>query len=482
MFAELKARINTLSSKKCAIRTDLSSKKCDKLQILSSEKCNFVLKTIIGQVDMRRKITTELKKWKDDPDRKPLIMLGARQVGKTWIMKHFGEEEFENVAYVNCDEEPLAKALFEADYSIPRILLTLQAITGTKIEAGKTLIILDELQEAKRGLHSLKYFQENAPQYHVIAAGSLLGITIGKGESFPVGKVNILHMYPLDFEEFLMAMGKDSLCDVLHQSEWDVVNTLETKYTDMLRQYYYVGGMPEVVADFAKNFDLQKVRSKQETILDSYRRDISKHTTATESIRIGQVLHSLPSQLAKENKKFIYNVLKKGARANEYELAIQWLIDAGIIHKVCRVRDLQMPIKFYEDFSAFKLFLLDCGLFACMTGAPASQMLIGDNVFKEFKGAFTEQYVLQQLVSMNLPTYYWNNNNSSAEIDFVVQTDHVIPIEVKAEENVRSRSMSTYIHQHPQYNLKGLRCSMLGYKDQKWMVNIPLYGISKFFK
>lgn len=430
---------------------------------------------------MERKIMDKLRVWKDAPDHKPLVLLGARQVGKTWIMKHFGEMEFESVAYVNCDEEPLAKELFESDYNIPRILLTLQAMTGTKIEAGKTLIILDELQEVKRGLHSLKYFQENAPQYHVIAAGSLLGITIGRGESFPVGKVNMLHMYPMDFEEFLIAKGETALCGMLHQPDWGVLNVLSTKYIDLLRQYYYVGGMPEVVAHYVENHDLQEVRTKQTEILDSFRRDVSKHTTATESMRIGQVLHSLPSQLAKENKKFIYNVLKKGARATEYELAIQWLIDAGMVHKVCRVKELQMPVKFYEDLEAFKLFLLDCGLFACMTEAPANQMLIGNNVFKEFKGAFTEQFVLQQLVAMDMVAYYWSSDKTPAEIDFVVQTDRVIPVEVKAEENVRSRSMSEYVKDHPQYNLKGLRISMLGYKDQGWMENIPLFGLSKFF-
>lgn len=368
---------------------------------------------------MRRKIIDKLKAWKNAPSRKPLILLGARQVGKTWIMKRFGELEFTNVAYINCDEEPLAKELFASDYNIPRILLTLQAITGTKIEAGKTLVILDELQEVERGLHSLKYFQENAPEYHVIAAGSLLGITIGRGESFPVGKVNLLSMYPMDFEEFLMAVGETSLCDLFHQPDWELLNILRSKYIDLLRQYYYVGGMPEVVDTYVKNHDLQEVRVKQNEILNAYRRDISKHTTATESMRIGQVLQSLPSQLAKENKKFIYNVLKKGARAAKYELAIQWLIDAGIVHKVCRVKELQMPVKFYEDLGAFKLFLLDCGLLGCMTDAPASQMLVGNNIFREFKGSFTEQFVLQQLTAMGIPLYYWSSESTPAEIDFV---------------------------------------------------------------
>lgn len=431
---------------------------------------------------MERKIIGQLKSWKENPERKPLILLGARQVGKTWVMKHFGQTEFQNVAYINCDVEPLAKELFAADYNIPRILLTLQAITGTNIEAGKTLIIFDELQEVERGLHSLKYFQENAPEYHVMAAGSLLGITLGKGQSFPVGKVNTMHLYPMDFEEFLMAAGEADLCNLLHQPDWEILKILSTKYIDLLRQYYYVGGMPEVVDHFIQHHDLQEVRNKQREILDAYRRDISKHTTPMESMRIGQVLQSLPSQLARENKKFIYNVLKKGARAAEYELAIQWLMDAGLVHKVSRVKELQMPVKFYEDLSAFKLFLLDCGLLGCMTEASASQMLVGDNVFKEFKGAFTEQFVLQQLVTQGFSPYYWSSDKTPAEIDFVLQTDQrVIPVEVKAEENVRARSMSEYIKSHPEYSLKGLRISMLGYQDQDWMENIPLYGISKYF-
>ncbi len=431
---------------------------------------------------MERKIMSQLREWKNSRNRKPLLLLGARQVGKTWAMRHFGATEFQNVAYVNCDEEPLAKDLFTSDYDISRILLTIQAITGSQIKAGKTLIVLDELQEVVRGLNSLKYFQENAPEYHVIAAGSLLGVTLRQGESFPVGKVNTLHMYPMDFEEFLLAIGDGSMAALFHQGGWEVIDGLKSKFIDALRQYYYVGGMPEVVARYVEHHDLAQVRKIQNEILETYRRDISKHTIPAESIRIGQVLHSLPSQLVKENKKFIYNAIREGARAHSYELAIQWLIDAGIVYKVYRVNDLEMPIKFYEDVSAFKLFLLDCGLLGCMTDAPASQMLVGDNVFREFKGAFTEQYVLEQLVAMGITPYYWSRKNTPAEIDFVVQINaRVIPIEVKAEENVRARSMSEYIKTHPQYSLKGLRISMLGYKDQEWMENIPLYGIHKFF-
>lgn len=314
-----------------------------------------------------------------------------------------------------------------------------------------------------------------------MAAGSLLGLTLGGDNSFPVGKVNMLKIYPLSFEEFLMAMGENELCEIIHRKEWEVIELLRSKYIELLRQYYYVGGMPEVVSKYVKNRDLTMVRVQQRDILEAYRCDISKHSTKSESIRIGQVLQSLPSQLVKENKKFIYNVIKKGARATEYELAIQWLVDAGIVHKVCRVKDLQMPVKFYEDLSAFKLFFLDCGLLGCMVDAPVGQMLIGDNVFREFKGAFTEQYVLQQMEACDIKPYYWSNDTTPSEIDFVVQNEQrVIPIEVKAETNVKAKSMATYIKSHPEYSLKGVRISMLGYQDQGWMVNIPLYAVGGF--
>ena len=427
---------------------------------------------------MKRKVFEQLRAWRENRNRKPLILLGARQVGKTWLMREFGKECYDTVAYINCDAEPLAKELFTDDYNIERLLFAVQAITGVKPEVGKTLIIFDEIQEAPRGLHSLKYFQEEAPEYHVMAAGSLLGITLHQGDSFPVGKVDMLNVYPMDYEEFLEANGEAGLSHMLRQRHWKMIDAFGPKFIEQLRYYYFVGGMPEVVSLFVQNHDLAEVRQLQQNILEAYRNDISKHSSKTESIRIGQVLESLPSQMAKENKKFIYGVIKQGARAKDYELAIQWLIDAGIIHKVSRVKEIQVPIKFYEDLNAFKLYLLDCGLFACMVDAPARQMIVGDNVFKEFKGSFTEQYVLQQLVSMNITPYYWSNDTTPAEIDFVVQLDdRVIPIEVKAEENVRARSMKTYIDRHPEANLKGLRLSMKGYMDQGWMENVPLYSV-----
>ena len=425
---------------------------------------------------MNRQIYNELKRWKTSQDRKPLVLLGARQVGKTWIMRHFGAQEYESVAYINCDDEPRAKELFTPDYDMDRILLSIQVITGVKVLPGKTLVILDEIQELERGLHSLKYFYEKSPQYHVMVAGSLLGITLGRGESFPVGKVDMLHMYPMNFSEFLDAMGKSELITLIHSKEWQVIELMKDKFEYLLRQYYYVGGMPKVVSKYVSNGDLAEVRKEQMAIVDAYRRDISKHTTNRESMRIGQVLDSLPSQLARENKKFVYGAVRKGTRAADFELVIQWLVDAGIVLRVHRISEARMPLKFYEQLDAFKLFLLDCGLLACMADTAADQMLVDNKVFIEFKGAFTEQYVAQELVSMGIKPYYWSNDRTPAEIDFVVQQDGMaIPIEVKASTNVRSKSLAQFIKDNE--GLKGLRLSLCSYIDQSWMENIPLYAL-----
>lgn len=426
---------------------------------------------------MKRDIYNKLLQWKNDSNRKPLIITGARQVGKTWIMREFGKNEYANVVYINCDNEKRIEILLSEDYNIDRILLGLQAISGVNIKSDKTLIIFDEIQQIPRGLHLLKYFYEENPEYHVVVAGSLLGITLNQGVSFPVGKVDIMEMYPMNFNEFLEAMGQEQLLKVLNTNDWKLIDSLSTKYIELLRQYYYVGGMPEAVCSYCKNKNLAQVRNIQNNILKAYRNDISKHATKSESVKIGQVLDSLPSQLAKENKKFFYGVIKTGARAAEYELAIQWLIDAGIVHKVNRIKEAKMPLKFYEDISAFKLFLLDMGLFACMCDVPASEMLVGNNVFVEYKGAFAEQYVLQQLVCQNVKPYYWSSEKTPSEIDFVIQKDNkIIPIEVKAEVNVKARSLRQFITNNPE--LKAVRFSMLGYAEQDWMTNIPLYYIS----
>lgn len=426
---------------------------------------------------MKRKVYTELLKWKNRIGRKPLILRGARQVGKTWIMKEFGRLEYKSVIYVNCDNEPRVARLFEDDYDINRILLVLQAISGVKAVEGETLIILDEIQEVKRGLGSLKYFCEDAPQYHVMVAGSLLGIALHQGTSFPVGKVDMIDMYPMDFGEFLDATGDTQWKKLLESHDWTLLSSMRTKFIDFLRQYYYVGGMPAVVQSFVQHRDLQEVRRLQQDILHAYKSDISKHAPANEVVRINMVMNSIPSQLAKENKKFIYGAMKKGARAAEFELAIQWLIDCGIIYKVNRVRTPKLPLKFYEDMSAFKLFLLDCGLLACLSEVPAEQMLIGDNVFEEFKGAFTEEYVMQQLVTCSdIYIYYWSSEKSDGEIDFLIQHgSRIIPVEVKAEENVRARSLRQFVTDN--VDLKGIRFSMSDYRDQEWMENIPLYAV-----
>ncbi len=426
---------------------------------------------------MNRQIYNDLLLWKSRTDRKPLMLLGARQVGKTWIMKYFGHQEYQSVAYINCDDDPHVEQLFADDYNIDRILTLIQAMTGVNPLPEKTLIIFDEIQQVPRGLHSLKYFCEKAPQYHVMVAGSLLGITLAHHESFPVGKLDILQMHPLSFCEFLDAVGQPQLVELIRNMNWDVINILHDKFEYLLRQYFYVGGMPGVVANFIENNDLAEVRRIQSDIITSYRNDISKHTTSAQSVRIGMVLQSLPSQLAKENKKFIYGAVRKGARAADFEMAIQWLIDAGIVHKVPQITKPGLPLKFYESLNAFKLFFVDCGLLACMVEASADQMLLDNSLFVEFKGAFTEQFVLQEFVARGICPYYWSNSATPAEIDFIIQhNNRVIPIEVKASTNVRSRSLAQFIKDNP--SLKGLRLSLCPYIDQEWMENRPLYTIA----
>ena len=424
---------------------------------------------------MERFIMQDLIAWKNRKDRKPLILLGARQVGKTYILKEFGQREFENVAYINCDNNAMAKDLFASDYNIDRILLTIGAITGVNIEAGKTLIIMDEIQELHRGLASLKYFCENAREYHVAVAGSLLGLSLHQGESYPVGKVNTLEMYPMTFEEFLWARGFKQRMDLLQHGMWDVVKSLRTLYIQHLREYYLVGGMPEAVNKFIETNDANAVREVQEEIIRAYEKDISKHAPKEQVVRINQVWNSIPSQLAKENKKFIYGVVKQGARAKDYELAIQWLIDAGLVYKISRVKTLGLPLKIHEDISAFKLYLLDCGLLGAMSKTPPALLLLPNND-NTGKGDFTENFVCCQLESLRqIPIYYYSKENSQLELDFVIQVGmQVIPVEVKAEENLQSKSLKATIAKYP--GMKGLRFSMSDYREQDGITNVPLYG------
>lgn len=429
---------------------------------------------------MERAVYQQLTVWKNSVSRKPLILEGARQVGKTYILKEFGRREYRNLVYINCDNNDKVSAIF-SDYDIPRIIRSLSAISGESILPGETLIFLDEIQEIDKGLASLKYFCENAPEYHVAVAGSLLGITLHEGTSFPVGKVDILYLYPMDFEEFLLAMGREKIVEIMRSKDWETLTLLRPLCEELLRQYYFTGGMPEAVAAYIQTQDIWAVRDIQNKILIAYRNDISKHAPTNQVQRINMVWKSIPSQLARDNKKFIYGAVRKGARANEFEIAIQWLIDAGLIHKVPRIKKAAIPLSFYEDVSAFKLFMLDCGLLGAMSQTPPEQILIGNNVFEEYKEAFSENYVLQQMLCIPRTfIYYYSNGNSTMEIDFVAQHEAaIIPIEVKAEENLKAKSLRQYVMDNP--GLHGLRFSMSPYREQEWMTNAPLYAVKYAF-
>lgn len=425
---------------------------------------------------MKRNAIKELYEWKENNDRKPLVILGARQVGKTWLMKEFGKEAYKKCAYVNFEDNDDLRGMFEHDFDIQRIIANLQWATDVTIDED-TLIILDEIQEAPRGITALKYFQEKAPQYHVIAAGSLLGIAMHKNDSFPVGKVDFVHLYPLSFYEFLNAIGEKKMVDLLQAKDWTMLTMVRAKFEERLRQYYFVGGMPAAVLAFVNDGDLNKVRTIQKSIIEAYERDFSKHAPAIEVPRIRMVWHSIPSQLSKENRKFIYGMIKEGARAKDFELAIEWLKDAGLIYKVNRCKKAQLPLAAYEDFSAFKMFLSDIGLMGAMSNIPVQSLLNGNMLFSDFKGALTEQFVLQQMkTNQSLSIYYWSADNSRGEIDFLVQQEEkVIPIEVKVEENLQAKSLRMFVERNP--GLKGCRFSMSPYREQDWLVNYPLYSV-----
>lgn len=430
---------------------------------------------------MYRDIVNQLVEWKKSEERKPLVVLGARQVGKTYSLLDFGKQHYKYVAYINCDNNEQAKTLFVQDYNMERVLFAIAAITGVPVVPGDTLIILDEIQELQRGLASLKYFCENAPEHHVCVAGSLLGITLRHGESFPVGKVDMIKMFPMTFSEFIIARDKGLVAEKLRQKDWYTLTSLHPTLVQMLREYYLVGGMPEVVKTFLKTNDPHAVRKVQNKILLAYRNDIAKHTTNEESKRIGIVWNSMPSQLSKENRKFIYGVAKRGGRAKEFEVAIQWLIDAGLVLKVGKVNNPTMPLKVYEDLSAFKLYLLDVGLLGALAEIdPASLILPSD--MREGKGMFTENFVCTHLAaSIEQSIFYYSKENSPLEIDFIIQhgTD-IVPIEVKSEENLKSKSLSAFLGQHE--NMHGVRFSMSPYREQERMTNVPLYGAGVYFK
>ena len=426
---------------------------------------------------MDRAAMEKLKQWKEKKNRKPLIIRGARQVGKTWIMKEFGKTCFKKTAYVNFDSNTRMQQVFDGDINIERMILAISAETGVSIDSQDTLLIFDEIQEVPNALKALKYFCEEAPEYAIVAAGSLLGVAMHKGTSFPVGKVDFMDLYPLSFQEFLCALGEERFVKLLNGSDMDMITMFKTKYIDRLREYYYVGGMPEVVQTYAQTKDFNLVREIQKNLLNYYQQDFSKHAEAALVPRLNLVWNSIPMQLAKENKKYIYGQVRAGARAKDFELAIQWLMDCGLIHKVQRIKKPYLPLKAYLDFDAFKIYLLDIGLLMAMVDLDARVIIDGNRIFTEFKGALTEQYVLQQLITeFGIDVYYYSAENSSGEIDFLLQgKSSVLPVEVKAEENLKAKSLKAFVEKyHPE---NAVRTSMSDYREQEWMTNIPLYNI-----
>lgn len=428
---------------------------------------------------MYRAAIEDLLNWKSRRGRKPLIIRGARQVGKTWLMKEFGRTAFQETVYISLDNNQPMKALFAPDLNIERIIMGLELYAGHKINPENTLLIFDEIQEVPQALTSLKYFNENAPQYQIICAGSLLGVALHQGTSFPVGKVEFLDLYPLSFSEFMLAMGKERYVELLQKNDFSMVTTFRQAYIDLLKHYYYVGGMPEVVDNFIEGKDFNVARSIQQRILSAYEQDFSKHAPNEVVPRIRMIWNKVPSQLTKENKKFIYGLIKEGARAKDYELALLWLSDCGLVHQVYRVETPGLPLKAYLDLKAFKLFLVDVGLLSCMVRLDQRVLLAGNELFREFKGALTEQYVLQQLRTLKgIETYYWTNDRGSAEVDFIIDTGtQVSPIEVKAEANLKAKSLKTY---YEKFRPKtSIRTSMADYQQEEWLVNLPLYAVDR---
>ena len=428
---------------------------------------------------MYRTAIEKLLKWKQNKHRKPMIIEGARQVGKTWLMKEFGQQAYADTVYINFDSNSRMAELFASDLDTDRLILGLELYAGRKISPDNSLLIFDEVQEVPRALSSLKYFYENAPQYHIVCAGSLLGIALHQGTSFPVGKVDFMNLYPLSFREFLMANGQERFAELIDKRDFQMITSFKLTYIDALKHYYYVGGMPEAVQSFAENKDFNEVREIQRRILMAYEQDFSKHAPNEIVPRLRMIWNSIPSQLAKENKKFIYGLVREGARAKDYEAAIMWLSDCGLVHKISRVNTAGIPLRAYEDLKAFKLFVVDVGLLGCMAGLRQHTLLDGNDLFVEFKGALTEQYVCQQLKNIeDLDIYYYTNDRGSCEINFVVDTGgKIVPVEVKAEVNLRAKSLKSYQEKFsPEISV---RTSMADYKKEEWLVNLPLYAIDQ---
>ena len=423
----------------------------------------------------------ELKEWKLSAKRKPLIVQGARQVGKTWLIREFGKTEFKKMVYVNFENETRLQELFLQDLNPERIIATLEMFFQTKIVAENTLVVFDEIQSAQKGLTSLKYFCENAPQYHVVASDSLLGMNLHNKVSFPVGKVDFLYLYPMSFYEFLLAMGETGLAQILENKQWELLPVFTSKFKEYLKYYFYIGGMPEVVNDFSENRDWKKARQSQKKILAAYENDFSKHAPKEEIQRLNMVWHSIPAQLGKENKKFIYGVIREGARAKEFEMAIQWLVSSGLLLKTHQISKPALPLVAYQNLFAFKLFINDIGLLSAMTDLDIKTLVDGDTLFTEFKGALTEQFVIQQLRAAEIDVVsYWTNERNTAEVDFVIQHEgEMIPIEVKSAENLKAKSFKLFCEKFTPQN--AIRTSLSDYRKESWLTNVPLYLIGNYF-
>ena len=428
---------------------------------------------------MYRIALEKLYKWKKSKRRKPLIIEGARQVGKTWLMKEFGSQAYTDTVYINFDSNARMAELFSSDLNTERLIMGIELYAGKKIVPEQTLLIFDEVQEVSRALSSLKYFYENAPQYHIICAGSLLGIALHEGTSFPVGKVDFLNLFPLSFREFLTATAGEQFAELLDKQDYQMIAAFRQTYIDALKQYYFVGGMPEAVQSFAEDKDFNEVREIQKRILTAYEQDFSKHAPIEIVPKIRMIWNSIPSQLAKENKKFIYGLIREGARAKEYEAAMLWLCDCGLVHKVSRVNGTGIPLKAYEDPKAFKLFVVDVGLLGCMTGLRQGTLLDGNGLFVEFKGALTEQYVCQQLKTLDdIGIYYYTNDRGSCEVDFIVDNgEQIVPVEVKAEVNLKAKSLKSYCERFSPET--AVRTAMTDYRQEDWLINLPLYAIEE---
>ena len=427
---------------------------------------------------MKRDAFEALIRWKEKTARKPLIIQGARQVGKTWLMKEFAKTHYKKVAYISFNDREDAKKIFEDSYDVSNIILALSVIAGVQISADDTLIILDEIQECERALNALKFFKENAPQYHIMAAGSLLGVAVRqKNMSFPVGQVEFLNLYPLTFGEFLDAVGEKQLSDLIFDKKMPVITVAKERYITLLKQYFFVGGMPEAVLSFAQNKNFEDVREIQNQILEGYRQDFSKYTESRSVARITSVWNSVPAQLAKENKKFSYQMVEKGARAREYEMALEWLVLCGLVYKIHRITKPDLPLSAYEDSAAFKLYMLDTGLLCAKAKLNAQTIIDGNAVFEEFKGSLTEQYVLQELKAQKeLSIAYWSKKSGTAEVDFIIQNNsEIIPVEVKASVNLKAKSLASYREQYQPE--KAVRTSLADFEINNGLYNIPLYLI-----